>query len=147
TGGWSHYGMVTKAGVNLSAGTHVLRVAFDANAPSTGLEGGFDWVRLSKTVTSTTVTLNNTTGSFVRNGDFANTNYGSAQTLEIKNATTPGLDREAYLKFDLSTISSITSATLRFFARTEDALASNLGIGVYGLLDPTSSWLENSITW
>src|SRR5438045_3028285 len=65
TGGWSHYGMVTKTGVNLSAGVHVLRVAFDANASSTGLVGGFDWVRLSKTVASSTVTLNNTTGSFV----------------------------------------------------------------------------------
>lgn len=45
TGDWNKYATVTKTGLNLSVGRHVLRLAFDANG-SVGYVGNFNWLRL-----------------------------------------------------------------------------------------------------
>jgi hypothetical protein len=147
TGSWTHYGEVVKTGVNLTGGTHVLRVSYDAVAPSNFSGGGFDWLRISKTTTASSVTLANSVSSFVRGGSFATSNYGSLGNLELKKWSTADYTRESYLQFDLSSIASISNATLRLFGRIEDNNASNIGIGVYGLNDPTAGWGENSLTW
>ena len=46
TGGWQNWTTVTKTGINLSSGTHVLRLRMDANG-STGSVGNFNWFKLS----------------------------------------------------------------------------------------------------
>src|SRR4051794_7401962 len=145
TGGWARFAEVAKSSVNLTAGAHVLRVAFDAAASATHLVGGFDWLRISKT--STNVTLTNHAAAFVRNAAFANQNFGHSTLLELKKADTPGLTREGYLSFDLSGVASISSAVLRVFGRIEDATARNAPISVYGLLNAAATWDENQITW
>ena len=47
TGGWQNWTTVTKTGVALSAGTHVLRLRMDANG-STGSVGNFNWLKLTR---------------------------------------------------------------------------------------------------
>ena len=44
TGGWDAYTTITKSGVSLAAGPHVLRLAFDA-AGDLGYVGNFNWIR------------------------------------------------------------------------------------------------------
>jgi O-glycosyl hydrolase len=46
TGGWQNWATVTKTGVNLATGVHVLRLKMDAQGPS-GYVGGFNWIRIS----------------------------------------------------------------------------------------------------
>jgi O-glycosyl hydrolase len=48
TGGWQTWTTVTKTGVSLSAGTHVLRLRMDMNG-STGSVGNFNWLKLTRT--------------------------------------------------------------------------------------------------
>ena len=45
TGDWNKYATVTKAGLNLGVGRHVLRLAFDSNG-SIGYVGNVNWLRL-----------------------------------------------------------------------------------------------------
>ncbi|HEX8914855.1 MAG TPA: carbohydrate-binding protein, partial [Humisphaera sp.] len=51
TGGWQSYATVTRAGVSLPAGTHVVRVAFDA-ANSGGDLGNLNWLKFAPATVS-----------------------------------------------------------------------------------------------
>jgi hypothetical protein len=42
TGGWQAWTTVTKTGISLTAGTHVVKVVMDANS-SSGSVGNFNW--------------------------------------------------------------------------------------------------------
>jgi hypothetical protein len=46
TAGWQNWTTVSKSGINLTAGKHVLRLRMDANG-STGSVANFNWLRLS----------------------------------------------------------------------------------------------------
>ena len=46
TGGWQNWTTLTKTGVNLTAGAHVLRLKMDTNG-STGYVANFNWIRIS----------------------------------------------------------------------------------------------------
>ena len=46
TGGWQTWMTVTKTGVNLTAGLHVLRLKMDTDG-SSGYVGNFNWIRVS----------------------------------------------------------------------------------------------------
>src|SRR5438270_5598869 len=59
-------------------------------------------------------TLTPLADAYVRDGSYASTNYGSSTALYVKTDTT-GFNRDSYLKFDLSSVSSIGSATLRLY--------------------------------
>ena len=48
TNSWSTYTDINKTGVALTAGTHVLRLAFDT-VGGTGFTGDFNWIKLTKT--------------------------------------------------------------------------------------------------
>jgi hypothetical protein len=48
TAGWQNWTTVTMTGINLTAGTHVLKLRMDANG-STGSVGNFNWLKLTKT--------------------------------------------------------------------------------------------------
>ncbi len=47
TGGWQTWKTITKTGVTLSAGQHVLRLKMDTNG-TTGSVGNFDWLQLTR---------------------------------------------------------------------------------------------------
>lgn len=83
--------------------------------------------------------------AFVRNGTYANTNYGSNDSLNVKAVPSPtGLTRNAYLKFPLSGFGKIKKAKLRIFgSNTTDA--TDVGVPVFGVSN--DSWTENGITW
>lgn len=89
---------------------------------------------------STTTTLSPIDDAHVRNGSNNTTNYGSYANLQIRETTTSGAKRLAFLKFDLSNISNVTSATLRI---------SNTGSNGDILLKKVDSdnWSESSVTW
>ena len=48
TADWNNYQLVSKTGVSLSAGTHVLTLVFDVAGPN-GACGNFDWIQAVKT--------------------------------------------------------------------------------------------------
>jgi hypothetical protein len=46
TGGWESWTTVTKSGIAVAAGRHVMRVVLDSNGSSTGMTGNFNWFSL-----------------------------------------------------------------------------------------------------
>src|SRR5262249_59841843 len=63
----------------------------------------------------------------------------------VKNASV-GFNREIYLKFDLTSLGTVSSARLRLFGADEPAgTARNQPVAVYGLAN--TSWSETTLTW
>jgi beta-glucanase (GH16 family) len=91
----------------------------------------------------TTWTLTPTADAYVRDGSYANTNYGSTNTLAIKSDAAD-YNRQSYLEFDLSQVTGkIQQATLYL---------TPTGVGQTNILDRLSvannnTWAESSVTW
>ena len=144
-----------KKTVALTAGRHVLRFAFDANA-AVGYAAGFDWVKISQVTTPEppppppdgTVTIGNTIAAYVRDGSYAGTNYGNDGQLIVKRSGTVGNTRESYLRFDLSMLpadpAAITSVKLRLWGRQS---ATGTGVNVAAYPVSNTIWGETTITW
>jgi hypothetical protein len=147
TNSYSSFRTLMKNGVALTAGTHVLRLAFDANAWPVGVTGAFNWIGITRAPISSQLTLAAAAGSFVRDGTFASTNFGSAPMFQVKNTPYHSYTREAYLKFDLTGVGPFTSAKLQLYGQTEDAQTHNLTVGIYALNNPLADWSENGLTW
>lgn len=95
---------------------------------------------------ATTVTFAPTADAYVRDGGTASTNFGGATELQVKTNGAPnsGLNRNIYLKFDL-TSATITSAKLRLFGAFNDVGTNSGLVNVNGADDVT--WSENTINW
>ena len=94
------------------------------------------------------VTLRSPADGYVRDGSHANTNFGQAGDLQVKNVTAPGWSREGYVRFDLTGVSSadqITSAQVRLFGRKLDTVASSVTVGLYAVT--AQNWTESGLTW
>lgn len=91
-----------------------------------------------------TNTLNPISDAYVRNGNYASTNYGSDTSLVVKSSTTSGYTKLSYLKFSLSGLSNISSAKLRVYGRNTDN-TSTISISSYGI--DNDSWTETGITF
>jgi hypothetical protein len=85
-----------------------------------------------------TATLAPTDDSYVYEGSNAAKNYGSSTIMAVK--TSAGSDRYAFLKFDLSSLSSVSSAKLRVYGSASAATTLN----AYSTGD---SWSESTLTW
>ncbi len=92
--------------------------------------------------------------AFVTNQD-RNQNTGNFDYILIRNDGSGGWNRQAYLRFDLSTVTdAITAATFDIglisntLVGSESSLSNVWLIGIYGLLDsdPGNSWSETGIT-
>lgn len=84
--------------------------------------------------------LNPNADAFVRNGTYANTNYGANSSLDLKDSGTDYY-REAFLKFDLNGITgNITSAKLKLYFTS-----GVLPVGVSQV--SVDSWTESGITY
>ena len=95
--------------------------------------------------TPVNVTLAPVADSYVRDGTYATTNYGASTALQLKWATqTSNYNREVYLRFDLSNIANISSATLRVYGRIAESSGS-IPVSVYG--STNTSWTEGGINW
>ncbi|MEM1057675.1 MAG: DNRLRE domain-containing protein [Verrucomicrobiota bacterium] len=82
--------------------------------------------------------------SFVRSGSHANTNYGTDPDIMVKKEG-GSYDREGYLRFDVSGLASVTSASIVLTPVSEgpDAAATTLSFELVG----DDSWSETGLTW
>ena len=75
--------------------------------------------------------------------DAPDRNFGSAVTLDVKTkAGATGLNRDAYLKFDLSGAGAVGGAKLRFYGALSGA--GRVATSVFGV---GSNWSESGLTW
>jgi hypothetical protein len=66
-------------------------------------------------------------------------------TIEAKRGNSAGVNREGFLKIDLTGVASIASARLRLFGRLVTADSHNIPVGVFSSSD--TSWGESTLTW
>ncbi|WNR43045.1 CBM96 family carbohydrate-binding protein [Paenibacillus roseipurpureus] len=91
------------------------------------------------------VSLNPTNDAFIRGGINANTNYGTAAKLEVKDDPNADYDRAIFLKFPVGDLNKnlITSAKLRVYGKNVTATSDTM-LSVFGAY---SNWGEDSLTW
>jgi lysophospholipase L1-like esterase len=133
TGGWQTWTTVT-ATVTLPAGQQVLTLKQD--------NGGWNLNDMNF-ATSGGGTLLPTQNATVRSGAYANTNFNGATTLRVKNDP-PDNTRHVYLTFDTTSMPTVSSAVIKLYVVNTGSTASRT-ITVYQ--QPTTSWLESTITW
>ena len=92
----------------------------------------------NETVSSATVSV--LEDSYVRGGSFANTSYGSANTLRAKLGSSR-FTRRSFLKFDVSNLGEGTSSLILNPSRVPSA---GITVQLYGVND---AWSEGSLTW
>ncbi len=128
-----------------TAGSYTLKTTPYSASEAGGVQGTA--LTVSFTVISNaaqSVNLSPVADAFVRNGSYANNNYGDSSKLEIKGTTSSGFNRSSYLKFSLSSVNEVSSAKLRLYGtNTTDNVTVN--ISAYGV--DNDSWTENGITW
>ena len=86
-----------------------------------------------------------TKDTFVKGGEFENTNYGNFQTFEVKNSATPKFDRISYLQFDISKIQEkdIKNASILLYVEEQEGKSGK--INIKNVTD--DNWDENTITF
>lgn len=85
--------------------------------------------------------------TYVRNGAYASTNYGSNTRLVVKKDAA-GYAREAFLKFDLHSLPahfSVATARLRLYRAAAGPAAHITGWKLYKVT--SNSWTESGVTW
>ena len=90
---------------------------------------------------ATTVTTGTT--SYVRGGTYAGANYGGSPELMVKRSGTQAHLREAYLKFSLSSVGSVSSGKLRLYGGLNEA--GSITLNVFSASN--TSWSESTLTW
>ncbi|WP_197080918.1 endo-alpha-N-acetylgalactosaminidase family protein [Gordoniibacillus kamchatkensis] len=91
-----------------------------------------------------TIVLDSYDDSYVRDSSYANTNYGSSPTIEVKWDGNAGYSRESYLKFDLSGVTSaVYAAKVKLNLVDVGETAPNQVVE----LVTDNTWTENTITW
>jgi hypothetical protein len=129
----------------LATGTAVRRVAsgaIDIGAFELGNTGTPDPSPTDPPPAGTPVTLIPVEDTYVRDSTYASSNFGSATQLHVKSDTESGYNRDAYLKFDLGTLASVSSAKLRVYAHL--TASDNVTAVLYPV---TGIWSEASLTW
>ncbi|QOV88559.1 CBM96 family carbohydrate-binding protein [Humisphaera borealis] len=92
----------------------------------------------------TAVTLRSSADAYVRDGSFAGQNFGTSSTLEVRNSGSAGYSRSSYLSFDLTRVTSVSSAKIRLYGNLVDDRAATGDVRVYSV---ASAWSETAITW
>ncbi|AJR04901.1 T9SS type A sorting domain-containing protein [Siansivirga zeaxanthinifaciens] len=93
----------------------------------------------SSSLVSTTFTT--VDDAHVRIGSNAGDNYGSTGNMQLRETTNIDGTRQAFLKFDLSSIDNVVSAVLRL--RNTGANTGTVDLNRVA----NDSWFENTITW
>ena len=86
--------------------------------------------------------------SYVRGGAFANDNYSSDVVLWVKNDPNASVDRQTYLRFNMTGITSPLQSvilTLTPVYLGTDAASMTLGISL--LSDASDDWNPSTLTW
>lgn len=129
-----------------SLGNYTLKATPYSGTGATGAQGTGKTVNFTVTDNATqNLILSPIADAFIRDGNFANTNYGiDTSVLEVKTSPSSGFNRYTYLKFSLNGIKNITKATLRIFGRNTNNTQA-ISVSCYGVND--NSWGENTITF
>jgi ELWxxDGT repeat protein len=80
--------------------------------------------------TGGTLALAPTAGGYVRDGAYAGTGFANDPSLVVKKGLA-GYNREAYLTFDLSRVTSIRSAKLRLYGQSSTAAGAGVPVRVF----------------
>jgi photosystem II stability/assembly factor-like uncharacterized protein len=98
-----------------------------------------------KLVVNGSTTLSPTADAYVA-GAATGANYGTATNLAVSyKGGNAGDSRWTYLKFDLSSVGAVTSASLQL-SRQSSAYTATYEVGVYACA-ATASWTETGIVW
>jgi hypothetical protein len=89
-------------------------------------------------------TLTPTADTYVRDGSTAGQNFGTDTVLAVKANSQSGLNRHVFLKFDLSQVTSASSAKLRLYGNFT-ASSGTSPVTVHE--EDTDSWTETGLTW
>jgi hypothetical protein len=92
----------------------------------------------------TIIRVNSINSTFVRDGQYANTTYGSSVELQVKKSTTD-YNRWSYLKFDLSSVNKIISVKLRLYGKLSSTQDSSVPTAIYSCSN--TSWNGSTIAW
>jgi hypothetical protein len=131
TASWADSGLAP-----VTASTYRVR-AFNINGSS-----GYSNAATAKTAAG--AYLGASADTYVRDGSFADSNFGPAKLLFAKSSNTAGVNRDSYFKFDLSgQTRTIVGARLRIWSSLSAAGA--LSASAYGV--PDISWVETGMTW
>lgn len=80
----------------------------------------------------------------VRDGASSPSNFAEAPNLEVKQDIT-GWNREAYIRFDLTSLDNVAHVTLRLVGRLTQEVAGGRTVNVLGA--PGAQWSESTLTW
>lgn len=97
------------------------------------------------TNSTSTSTVNPVADAHVRGGAYANTNHGAAKTLISQVSTGAGSNYEDYLRFDITSFNSVSSAKLRLYGGLNNTTTASIPVEVHNVTNIT--WIENAITW
>ena len=90
------------------------------------------------------LTLAPSADTYVRDGSSATANFGTNTVLAVKSNPQSGLNRRLFLKFDVSSLTSVSSARLRLFGNFTAASGTS-PVTVHA--EPTDSWTETGLIW
>ena len=90
-----------------------------------------------------TTVLNPTADTYVRSGNSSNSNYGTNTQLYTRNQSAVKGLHLTYLRFDISTLSNVSSVKLRLYGRFLKSATSS--VQVFNVVSQT--WQENTITY
>jgi uncharacterized delta-60 repeat protein len=89
--------------------------------------------------------LRPTADSYVRDGTSAGSNFGTSTALQVRKSTTAGNTRWTVLKFDISSLTSITNATLRLNGKLD--VTTNPSVAVQAFTASNTTWMETGVMW
>lgn len=97
-----------------------------------------------------TSTLQPLQDAYVRNGTYAAITHGTTDPAilisKLNSNPATGNDRQTYIRFDVSSISSpITSAVLKLYGNLDDNRNNNIPVNVLAVSNTT--WTESTLTW
>ena len=153
TGSFTTFASVGQ-GTTLTAGRHVVRVAFD-DAAINGVVADVDRLEISETPDPPPppppppplpVGIAEA-GAHVVGGLSATQNFGQAPELLVQRGRGGNNTKFAVLRFNLGDRTSLTSGTLRLTGRLSDNAASSLTTNVFGVGKSRTIFDENTVTF
>jgi hypothetical protein len=88
------------------------------------------------------ITLAPIEDTYIRGGSYATTNYGTSTELQVQSNADLSLTRDAYLRFDLRSATSVSNAKFRIM--TSLSAAGTVGMTLFPV---TGGWTEAALVW
>ncbi|MFI8912737.1 polysaccharide lyase family 8 super-sandwich domain-containing protein [Streptomyces sp. NPDC053513] len=86
--------------------------------------------------------------AYVRDGSYADTNYGNATAMVVKNSNIAnnGYNRRSLLKFDVSGLTGrVSRAVLWVYGNVQDSAGTQTALQAFAL--SSGAWTETGVTW